>query len=135
MPRFSVQWSRFTVLPNIHSFRHTFTHRRWCQPRKASATPSGAVMVSDSLRDTSTLEPGIELATFQIPANPLYLLSHMPTYNKSFILLYFLCEFMKTVLLCVEIRYVVERKSCSISKEQRSLVLEYHPKGYVFCQM
>jgi hypothetical protein len=90
-------------------------------------------MVSDSLRDTSTLEPGIELATFQIPANPLYLLSHMPTYNKSFILLYFLCEFMKTVLLCVEIRYVVERKSCSISKEQRSLVLEYHPKGYVFC--
>ena len=30
-----------------------------------------------SLRDTSTLQ-GIELATFRLPANQLYLLSHMP---------------------------------------------------------
>ena len=26
---------RFTILPNIHPFMHTFTHRRWCPPHKA----------------------------------------------------------------------------------------------------
>ena len=33
------------------------------------------------LRDTSTIseeEPGIKLASFRLPADPLYLLSHMP---------------------------------------------------------
>ena len=44
---------RFTTLPNIHPFIHTFTHRRWSQPRKATASSSGAVRASCStLRET-----------------------------------------------------------------------------------
>ena len=36
---------RFTILPNIHLFMHTFTHRLKCQPCKATASSSGAVRV------------------------------------------------------------------------------------------
>ena len=56
----------FTILPNIHPFLDTFTHRWQGQPRKATASLSGAV------RDTSTLsqeKPGIELAT-SLPTLP-----------------------------------------------------------------
>jgi len=35
----------FTFLPHIHPFIHTFTHRRRCQPCKATASWSGAVKV------------------------------------------------------------------------------------------
>ena len=35
----------FTTLPLIHSFMHTFTHRRRSQPRRATASWSGAVRV------------------------------------------------------------------------------------------
>ena len=34
---------RFTILSNIHPFMHTFTHRQRRQPRKATASSSGAV--------------------------------------------------------------------------------------------
>jgi hypothetical protein len=63
--RFSNQChsKRFTTLPHIHPFMHIVTHRRWSQPCKAADSPLGA---------------GIELATFRIPANSLYLLSRMP---------------------------------------------------------
>ena len=37
---------RFTILPNIHPFIHTFTHQRRCQPRRATASSSGAVSQS-----------------------------------------------------------------------------------------
>ena len=42
---------------HIHPFIHTFTHRRRCQPRRVTASSSGAVRVSSLalLRDTSTL--------------------------------------------------------------------------------
>ena len=33
----------FTILPKIHPFMHTFTHRRRSQPRKETASSSGAV--------------------------------------------------------------------------------------------
>ena len=36
---------RLTILPNIHLFMLTFTHRRRCQPREATASSSGAVRV------------------------------------------------------------------------------------------
>ena len=36
---------RLTILPNIHLFMLTFTHRRRCQPRRATASSSGAVRV------------------------------------------------------------------------------------------
>ena len=36
---------RCTILPHIHPFMHTFTHRRRCQPCKATASSSGAVRV------------------------------------------------------------------------------------------
>ena len=36
---------RFTMLPNIHPFINTFTHRRRSQPRRATASSSGAVRV------------------------------------------------------------------------------------------
>jgi hypothetical protein len=36
---------RFTILPNIHPFTHTFTHRRRSLPRRATASSSGAVRV------------------------------------------------------------------------------------------
>ena len=36
---------RFTISPQILPFIHTFTHRRWCQPRKVPASSSGAVRV------------------------------------------------------------------------------------------
>ena len=35
----------FTTLPHIHPFTHTFTHRRRSQPRRATASWSGAVRV------------------------------------------------------------------------------------------
>ena len=35
----------FTMLPYIHPFTHTLTHRRRCQPRRATASSSGAVRV------------------------------------------------------------------------------------------
>ena len=61
------------------SFIHTFTHRRRCQPRKATASPSGAVRVrrlAQGHLDTRLgEEPGIEPATLRLPADPLYLLS------------------------------------------------------------
>ena len=36
---------RFTVLTDIHPFMHTFTHRRRSQPRRATASSSGATRV------------------------------------------------------------------------------------------
>ena len=36
---------RFTILPHIHPFIHTFTHRRRRQPCKATVSSSGAVRV------------------------------------------------------------------------------------------
>ena len=35
---------RFTVLTDIHPFMHTFTNRRWSQPRRATASSSGAIV-------------------------------------------------------------------------------------------
>jgi hypothetical protein len=35
----------FTVSPHIHPFKHTFTHRRRSEPRKATVSSSGAVRV------------------------------------------------------------------------------------------
>ena len=69
----------FTILPNIQPFMQTFTHQRRCQPCKATASLSGAIRVrylAQRHLDTRR-RPGIELATFRLPANPLYLLSHM----------------------------------------------------------
>ena len=40
-----------TILPNIHPFMHTFTHRHRSQPSKVTASSSGAGL----LRVTSTL--------------------------------------------------------------------------------
>ena len=37
------QSKRFTMLPHIHPFMHTHTHRRWRRPRKATDGSSGAV--------------------------------------------------------------------------------------------
>ena len=77
---------RCTILANIHPFMHTFTHRRRCQTRKATAGSTGAVRVRHRAQGhPDTL--GIELATFRLPADPLYLLSHLPseeglTYKK-----------------------------------------------------
>ena len=36
---------RFTIVPSIHPFMLTFTHRRWCQQCRAAASSSGAVTV------------------------------------------------------------------------------------------
>ena len=33
----SGQSKRYTMLPNIHPFMHTFTHRRQSQPRRAAS--------------------------------------------------------------------------------------------------
>ena len=66
---------------DVHPFIHTFTPRRRCQPRKATTSPSGAVRVrclAQGHLDTREEEPEIEPGTFQLPANPLYLLSPMP---------------------------------------------------------
>ena len=61
---------------------HTFTHQRLCQLCKVTASSSGAVR-GVLLRTPSHSErPGIELATFRLPANRLYLLSHMPEKTK-----------------------------------------------------
>ena len=35
----------FTIRPHIHPFTHVFTHRRRCQPRRETASWSGAVRV------------------------------------------------------------------------------------------
>ena len=71
--RFSNQWplkAPLESLPDIHPFMHTFTHRQRCQPRRATASSSGAVRVRCLLQGhPDTPEPGIK------PANPLYLLS------------------------------------------------------------
>ena len=77
---------RFTTLPNIHPFMHTFTDRR-CRPLKATASSSGTVRVrclAQGHLDTPLVGAGIEPATFWLPVNILYLLSHMPpTYSQS----------------------------------------------------
>ena len=74
---------RFTILPHIHPFMNTFTHRRRCQPCKASTNSSGAggvrCLAQGHLDTRRQEEPGIEVATFRLPANPLYLLSNMPS--------------------------------------------------------
>ena len=68
------QSKHFTILPNILPFMHTFTHRRRCQPRGATASRSGSVRVrasrSGTPRHSSEEEPGIEPATFRLPADP-----------------------------------------------------------------
>ena len=69
---------------NLQPVMHTFTHRRRGRACRATASWSGAVRVR-RFRDTSTHtlgveeeeeEPGIQPATFRLPANPLYLLSY-----------------------------------------------------------
>ena len=73
----------FTILPNIHPFIHTFTHRRRSQPRKTTASSSGAVRVrclAQGHLDTRLRE--VEDRTSNLPVTSqlaLYLLSHMPT--------------------------------------------------------
>ena len=71
---------RFTIMPNIHQFTHTCTQRRRCRPRQGNSLLVGSSQGEGvSLRDTLTLRSrGIELATFRLPADPLYLLSHVP---------------------------------------------------------
>ena len=42
---FSNHSKRFTILPHIHPFTHTSTHRRRSRPRRATASSPGAVRV------------------------------------------------------------------------------------------
>ena len=68
----------FTISPNIHPFMHTFTHRnRGSQPHRARASSSGTVRVR-CLAQGHLDSPGMKPATFQLPVNPLYVLSHIP---------------------------------------------------------
>ena len=78
---------RFAILPHIHRFMHTLTQRRRCQPWKETASSSGAVMVrchAQGHLDTRSTQPGIELATFRLPANRLSTsLNYMPAIESN----------------------------------------------------
>ena len=54
---------------------HTFTHRRRCQRWRATASSSVAVSVRCLAQGH---RPPSGCPTLRLPANPLYLLSHMP---------------------------------------------------------
>ena len=82
----SEQSKSFTILPyNIHPIIKKFTQQHRCQPEQVTASLSGAVRLRclaqghlDTLGDL-----GIELATFRLPANPIYLLSPMPPQRRE----------------------------------------------------
>ena len=60
-----------TILPNIHPFMHTFKH-----PTAVTLIQGHIQLAGSSLVQLGGA--GIEPAPFRLPANPLYLLSHMP---------------------------------------------------------
>ena len=68
---------RFTVLTDIHPFTHTFTHRRRSQPRRATASWSGAVRVRRLCSGTPRRSARRSRGSNQQPCGyqPLYLLS------------------------------------------------------------
>ena len=76
----------FSISPNIHPCVRTFTHRRRCQPYKATASLSGSVRVrrlAQGHTDTPLGGLGIEAANFWLPANSPYLLSQMQPVLQS----------------------------------------------------
>ena len=84
------------ILPDIHPFMDAFTHQRRCQPRKATASRSGAVKVRRRLAQGHLLlhtqrGGGATLATVRLLANPLYLLRHC--------LLRYSCRGYRTVII------------------------------------
>ena len=78
--RFSNQWplKALTILPNIHHNMLTFTHRRRSQPCKVTASSSGAVRVRRLTQGHLHTQLGgaVDQAIFQVPANPIFLLTH-----------------------------------------------------------
>ena len=79
---------RFTVFPNIHPFIHTFTQRRRCQPRRATASRSGAVRVRDDslrghlLHTPAKEEPGNRTSNLLVTSQPaVYLLRQLNNHN------------------------------------------------------
>ena len=63
----------FTILPNIQPFMHTFTHRRRCQPCKATASSLRAVRVrcvAQGPVDTRAGDRTIKLPVTRRPALP-----------------------------------------------------------------
>ena len=70
---------RFTISLNIHPSMHTFTHPRWCQPCKATASSPGAVRVrclAEGHLDTRLGGAGDRNSNLPVTSQ-LYLLSHM----------------------------------------------------------
>jgi hypothetical protein len=64
---------RFTILPNIHPFMHTFIQRRRCQPRRATASLSGAVRVrrlAQGHLDTQLGGAGDRASSLQVSGPP-----------------------------------------------------------------
>ena len=73
----SGHWKRFTILPNIHPLMHASTHRRQCQPCKATASSSGAVRVRCAAQrhlDTARMRQGSNKQPFD----------YQPTHSTSF---------------------------------------------------
>ena len=77
--RFSNQRSkRCTILSKIHPFIHTFKHPRQSQPHRATGSDTQLGGAGDR--------------TSNLPANPLYLLSHTPK-SSQHLHLHHLCTF------------------------------------------
>ena len=73
---------RFTILPHIHPFIDTCTHRRRCQTRKATASSSGAVR--ERCLAQGNLDTLGGARDQRLPDNMLYLLNHMPPSNSIY---------------------------------------------------
>ena len=64
---------RLTILLHIHTFIHTFTHRRRCQPCRATASSSGAVRVrchAQGYIDTQLGRAGEQTSNLPVTSQP-----------------------------------------------------------------
>ena len=62
-----------TIFPNIHLFMQRFTHRRLCQPRKVTASSSGAFRVKRLAQghlDTRIGEAGDRTVSLPVTSQP-----------------------------------------------------------------
>ena len=76
---FSIYIQDAFIQSDLHPCMHTFTHRRWSQPHRATASSSGAGRLrcpAQGHLNTRMEEPEIKLETFRLPVDPLHLLSY-----------------------------------------------------------
>ena len=101
-----------TILPNIHPFMHPPT-----------AVSGWGVLFSD----TSTSR--IELTTFRLPANPLYLLSYTPLWGRAMSLAYLGRETTILLLTIFDIKIIPYKQATWYNYEQNNQTITIDFRG------